>query len=222
MDAIKRYVNTKEKKVLALWTGGLLLWTLLLLLFTFFREPQIITITKVETVPQVAEATLVSGPLIGDAIDYLNEVPIYFNGGVRNTSGRNESTDGYNYGLKWQCVEFVKRYYYDYLNHRMPNTWGHAREFFNLMLTDGDLNPDRGLYQFRNGSQYQPRVDDILVFGIGKYGHVAIISKVTNNYIEFAQQNVGETTRDQLELTHDNGRWRIRDARVLGWLSKYK
>ena len=172
--------------------------------------------------PLKIQAKLVKAPAIGQVIDHLNNVPIYYNGGVRNTSGRHKSIDGYNYGLKWQCVEFVKRYYFDHLNHRMPNTWGHAREFFNLVLYDGDLNQDRGLYQFRNGSYHKPRLDDIIVFSADRFGHIAIVSEVGADYIEIAQQNVRDESRDRYELTNDNGRWRIRDARILGWLSRFK
>ncbi len=210
-----------RKKALLIWTSVLVIWTCLLAFYSFPKDtPPAITASSQPE--QAVQAKLVKGPVIGDAIDRLNEVPIYFNGGVRNTSGRSESADGYNYGLKWQCVEFVKRYYYDHLRHRMPNTWGHAREFFNMFLNDADLNTDRGLYQFRNGSSHKPRLDDIIVFSADQFGHVAIISEIGPDYIEVAQQNVSTYTRERYDLTFDNGRWRIRDARVLGWLSKYR
>ena len=48
----------------------------------------------------------------GSKLDSLNGVYVYFNGSMRNVSGRNTTPDGYNLGLKYQCVEFVKRYYY--------------------------------------------------------------------------------------------------------------
>ena len=49
---------------------------------------------------------------IGQQIDQLNGIPVYFNGETLHSQGRNKSADGYNYSLKWQCVEFIKRYYY--------------------------------------------------------------------------------------------------------------
>ncbi|MFA0963395.1 hypothetical protein AB9P05_16445 [Roseivirga sp. BDSF3-8] len=49
-------------------------------------------------------------------------------------SGRNLTPDGYNLGLKYQCGEFMKRYYYLHLNHKMPDSYGHARDFFNPSL----------------------------------------------------------------------------------------
>ena len=63
---------------------------------------------------------------VGQKMDSLNGVFVYFNGGVSNVNGRNTSPDGYNIGLKWQCVEFVKRYYFEKLNHKMPDAFGNA------------------------------------------------------------------------------------------------
>lgn len=37
---------------------------------------------------------------IGDRLDSLNHVIVYYNGGMGNISGRNTSPDGYNIGLK--------------------------------------------------------------------------------------------------------------------------
>jgi hypothetical protein len=61
---------------------------------------------------------------------------VYYNGGVANVVGRNVSVDGYNLGLKYQCVEFVKRYYYQHLGHKMPDTYGHAKDFFDRNVAD--------------------------------------------------------------------------------------
>ncbi|SUD83261.1 Uncharacterised protein [Stutzerimonas stutzeri] len=54
--------------------------------------------------------------------------------------GGNLSKDGYNLGLRYQCVEFVKRYYFERHGHRMPDTYGHAKSFFDPSLGDGALN----------------------------------------------------------------------------------
>jgi hypothetical protein len=102
---------------------------------------------------------------VGQEIDRLNGVPVYFNGGVGHTSGRTPTPEGYNIGLKYQCVEFVKRYYYERFGHKMPDSYGHAKEFFQADLEDGALNVQRNLLQFRNGGAACPRPDDLLVFG---------------------------------------------------------
>ena len=83
-------------------------------------------------------------PERGHIIDEYNGVPIYYNGkDFTNVSGRNLTHDGYNLGLKYQCVEFVKRYYYHKYDHRMPYTYGHAKDFFDQSLDDrGQLETD--------------------------------------------------------------------------------
>jgi surface antigen len=161
----------------------------------------------------------------GDVVDSLNGVPVFYNGRVGNVSGRNTTKDGYNLGLKYQCVEFVKRYYYQHLKHKMPYSYGHAKEFFNHSVADGQLNKQRNLLQFSNSSGSKPQTDDLLVFDgtkYNKYGHVAIISSVTQNAITIIQQNPGRSasSRSTFSLSNRNGKWRINNQQILGWLRK--
>lgn len=91
-------------------------------------------------------------------------------------------------------------------------------------IPDGNLNPKRNLLQFHNGSPTKPQVDDIIVLGWSKYGHVAIISKVTDNDIEIVQQNPGPTasSRATFPLIYKDGLWKIDSFRVLGYLRKHE
>jgi hypothetical protein len=164
---------------------------------------------------------------VGDRIDSLNGVAIYFNGGVNHVVGRHLSADGYNLGLRYQCVEFVKRYYYERFAHRMPDSYGHARDFFEDAVPDGALNPRRALLQFANGTRTgPPRPDDIIVFGpslFNPYGHVAIVTTTNPASIEIAQQNPGPFTpsREMLPLRKDGSSgWSVSHARVRGWLRR--
>jgi surface antigen len=162
---------------------------------------------------------------IGQEIDNFNGVAVYYNGGVDNVMGRNTTPDGYNLGLKYQCVEFVKRYYYEHFNHKMPDSYGHAKDFFNKTLSDGQKNKQRNLVQYSNPSQTKPKVDDLLIFDgtiLNKYGHVAIISNITEQGIEIIQQNPGSfgKSRETLWMENENGKWKINNDRVLGWLRK--
>lgn len=164
---------------------------------------------------------------IGQSIDSLNNVDVYFNGGVNNVVERNVSTEGYNLGLKYQCVEFVKRYYFEHYNHRMPDTYGHARDFFDATLTNGAYSTKRGLYQFTNGAGELPVQGDILVLAptlLNRFGHVSIVSSVDTHAmsIEVIQQNPGpfSSSRERYSLTKANGRWRVDNGRILGWLRK--
>jgi ABC-type multidrug transport system fused ATPase/permease subunit len=160
---------------------------------------------------------------VGEQLDELNGVAIYYNGGVNTVQGRNLSQDGYNLGLRYQCVEFIKRYYFERHGHRMPDTYGHAKEFFDPTLSDGSLNAKRAMLQFRNGSAEQPQAEDLLVFApslLNRYGHVAIIASAGTDSLQIAQQNPGPfgSSREDLGLTQREGHWYIEQSRVLGWL----
>lgn len=159
---------------------------------------------------------------IGKEIDSYKGVPVYFNGTRYSEShGKNYSSDGYYYGQKWQCVEYIKRFYYDALGHKMQNVYGNAKDFFNPAISQGEINPERGLIQFKNGEDMLPREDDLIVFTDTKYGHVAIVTKVTEEYVEIIQQNILERTRDRLKITKENGKYIIGDSRKpAGWLRK--
>ncbi len=162
---------------------------------------------------------------VGQRIDSLNGVYVYYNGGVDNVTGRNTTSDGYNLGLKYQCVEFVKRYYYEHLKHKMPDSYGHAKDFFDITLKDGQKNNKRDLIQYSNPSNTKPKVDDLLIFDgviFNKYGHVAIISSVTEREIEIIQQNPGpfSNSREKFLLNNNSGIWEIENIRILGWFRK--
>ncbi|MBP7166250.1 MAG: CHAP domain-containing protein [Bacteroidia bacterium] len=160
---------------------------------------------------------------VGQALDSLNGVVVYYNGAVDHTEGRNTSPDNYNIGIRYQCVEFVKRYYYEHLHHKMPDSYGHAKDFFNEEIPDGQLNKQRNLIQYRNGGVTQPFVDDLVVFAptvFNSYGHVAIVSGVTENEVEIIQQNPGPfgKSREKFALVKTANGWKIANERILGWL----
>jgi surface antigen len=164
-------------------------------------------------------------PLVGKKIDSFNGVYVYYNGNIANVTGRNTTADGYNLGLKYQCVEFVKRYYYEHLKHKMPDSYGHAKDFFDNTLKDGQISKKRDLTQYRNPSFKKPKVDDLLIFKgtkFNKYGHVAIVSRVTEKEIEIIQQNPGPRSKSRVtfQLDKKDGKWQIKNKGILGWLRK--
>lgn len=171
----------------------------------------------------------VSAPFLqqetGSKIDSLNGVYVYSNGKTSNVSGRNIAPDGYNLGLKYQCVEFVKRYYYEHLGHSMPESYGHAKDFFDPSLKDGQLNTARNLVQYRNNGKEKPRVDDILVFkenNFNPYGHIAIVADIQGDQIEIIQQNAGpfSSSRESFKLEPASHKWIVKNSNLLGWLRK--
>lgn len=162
---------------------------------------------------------------IGQKIDSFNGVAVFYNGDVDNVSVRNTTIDGYNLGLKYQCVEFVKRYYYEQLKHKMPDSYGNAKDFFDKNLDDGQKNGKRNLLQFTNPSKTKPKVNDLVVFDrsfFNEFGHVAIISNVSENEVEIIQQNPGAfgDSREIFSLSSNGNRWKIDNKRLLGWLRK--
>ena len=159
----------------------------------------------------------------GDQLDQFNGVAVYYNGAINHTDGRNLAPDGYNLGLKYQCVEFVKRYYYERFGHKMPNAFGHAKQFFSDSVADGALNGERGLLQYRNGGATPPAVEDLVVFApwvLNRYGHVAIVSAVGDDFVEVIQQNAGPfgSTRERYALVRRDGRYEVGQDRMQGWL----
>ena len=161
----------------------------------------------------------------GQAIDSLNGVAVFYNGSVGNVTGRN-TIKGYNIGLKYQCVEFVKRYYYEFYKHKMPDSYGHAKNFYDLSVLDGKHNKQRNLTQYTNPSKTKPKIGDLVVMDatlFNAYGHVAIISKVRENEIEIIQQNPGVSAASRvvfgLKKTNEN-KWKIENKKLLGWLRK--
>lgn len=157
---------------------------------------------------------------IGDSLDAFNGVAVYANGmNYSESHGKHYTPDSsFYYGKKWQCVEFIKRYYYDHLHFTMPNGMGHAKDFFDPKVRNGQLNKQRGLLQFKNDSTSKPEVNDILIFG-GKYGHVAIVTNVTETEIEVIQQNIYMKPRELFPLEFKNGRYTVGDKKKPnGWL----
>ena len=157
---------------------------------------------------------------VGSVLDTYRGVPVYENGSSVTTShGKHYATDGYYYGQKWQCVEYIKRFYHDAKNHDMPSVWGHGRDFFDPSVGHGAVNPQRGLRQFENGGSDPPQVDDLLVFRAGSLGHVAVVSEVTETHVEVVQQNIHGHPRARHVLVLSKGRYLVGDTNgPAGWL----
>lgn len=99
----------------------------------------------------------------------FNDVYVYSNGYVSYFSNKTNSVNGYVTGYKWQCVEFVNRYFWLKFGKKIAG--GHAKTYYaNASI--------KGLNRAPNGGTDKPRVGNILVSEGGTYGHVAIIRSV--------------------------------------------
>jgi len=130
------------------------------------------------------------------------------NDGGRLTEFKNVAiyANGCNGNTYWQCVEFAKRFYYQYhhfnvvndLNYWDKNYWsGHGKTY----------SEKQGLVTYKNNvSVNLPRIGDTISFiGCNEnydyttvYGHVAIVAAINDNMVYFYQQNVVNNVREQL------------------------
>ncbi|MDR2462480.1 MAG: CHAP domain-containing protein [Verrucomicrobiales bacterium] len=154
---------------------------------------------------------------VGGSIDMWRGVVVRSNGiAYTKTWGRHYAEDGYYYGQKWQCVEFMKRFYHDRMKHDFPDGMGHAAEFFDRKTPHGSLNVRRGLRQFINGGDEPPRVDDIIVWTSRGFGHVAIVCGADEEAIEIVQQNIRSGSRKRLTVSVRDGKYFVGEYGGLG------
>ena len=154
----------------------------------------------------------------GTYLGQFNTVASYSNGPDSTYfSGISNTVNGYYTGVKWQCVEFIRRYYYTVFNTQFAS--GSAGDAGTWYGSAGAL----GLTQYPNGATTTaPQVGDILC----STTHVAIIKRVTQNRIYTAQQNVANDSTDldrALTLTKSvDGKYTISGGPgvIQGWLRK--
>lgn len=120
--------------------------------------------------------------------------------------------DGLSTGKKWQCVEFVRRYYMQI--HRLTfRSVADAYEMMNLTeFIDIDTQKSHPC-QFHSPTESTPRRDDILILEHEEYGHTAIIVAVHGDRIRIAEQNWKPWVSSEYsrELS-------VKDPLILGWL----
>jgi len=157
---------------------------------------------------------------IGEQVDSYKGVPVFNNGFFNSrTHGDHYHSCGYYCGIKWQCVEFINRFYKETRNHEMPDSRGDAKDYFDPELSNGSINEKLGMTQYCNGSVIKPLMDDIIVFMDPPYGHVAIVTNVTKDSLEVVQQNVFGRSRQMFDLETDQGRYFVIKPRTAeGWL----
>ena len=162
----------------------------------------------------------------------FNGVTIFSNGTALNASYQDSLTNGSTgsyLGMKWQCVEYVRRYYYQIYNVNLaPLHKGNANTFW-----DPNSAAKMGLDRFSNGGSTAPQMGDMIVSAPGgtcktcPAGHIAIIRGISGNQVHVAQQNYTETTQDMdyiLTLTVSNGNYTVAPFGsgypVAGWLRR--
>lgn len=160
----------------------------------------------------------------GTYLGQFNTVAAFSNGGGC-LSNCTSTINGVYIGEKWQCVEYVRRYYYTIFNTDLASLYLGNAEFW---YANG---PRMGLTQYVNGGEQRvsPQPGDILCSEGGTNGHIAIVKGVSNGKVYTVQQNFQNEPSDTdkaLTLTINNGRYVIgnmdSNLPVTGWLRKQR
>jgi parallel beta-helix repeat protein len=161
-----------------------------------------------------------SGLSFGTQVGEYKGIIAYSNWKNDYVSNEYNYVDVYNTGMKWQCVEYVNRYYYTIygMEIRIPGT--NAEDYY-------DTASDRGLIAYPNGGTTSPQPGDILCSNGGTHGHVAIVREVTADSIHVIHQNWANTAADNdktISMSVSGGHCTVSGFSgsypVQGWLRK--
>jgi len=124
------------------------------------------------------------------------------------------------YGLQYQCVEYIRRFYSEALSDNTTAWRLNAVDFYQKASS-------LSLLSFENGqTATSPTPDDIIVFGAtarNPYGHVAVVTQVIGNSVTCIEENWSRTGIAVLALSFQNGNYTIQDRgsyHILGWLRR--
>ncbi|KYF83123.1 hypothetical protein BE11_43240 [Sorangium cellulosum] len=145
---------------------------------------------------------------IGAVIDSFCGIEAYQNGPDVGHVASNGT-----YGLQFQCTELAYRFLCQHYKmcEKKTGPHGHAKQWFS-----NDAHPVLGqLERYPNGGTEPPAPGDIIVWGYGRYGHVAVVKSVQGDLVQVLEQNVYGGTH-AYALSDKNGAYSIRSA--LGWM----
>ena len=128
-------------------------------------------------------------------------------------------------GIKWQCVEFVRRY----LIIKKQITFDQVDFAYNIM----DLkyfktihNVERVLiYKYKNGDTF-PQINDLIIWDKDvddkKTGHVAVILEIYNDYVKIGEQNWSNCKWEhknysrRIPIVNKNSKHYLKDKHIIG------
>lgn len=92
-------------------------------------------------------------------------------------------------GIKWECIEFIRRY----LSKKYNISFSMVKNVYDMLnikyFIDFLKNKLVFLEFYCKNCIISPKVDDLVLFYYKNTGHIAIISKIKNKYIEICEQN---------------------------------
>jgi len=119
-------------------------------------------------------------------------------------------------GLKWECVEFVRRYLIATRNLTFPSVQN-ALSMMNIpFLTPVSYRNDHKIpVVFRSGkTQLNPKKGDVIFFHDRFTGHVGIVTKISGDTIYVASQN---GTPQEWEGDDYWQTFKRTDNKIIGW-----
>lgn len=136
---------------------------------------------------------------------------------------------GIFYGMKWQCVEYARRW----LIGLFGISFGRVEAAEDIWSLEGFVFVENlekvSIEKVENGSGCKPEVGNVVIYGRGgkeiPYGHVAIVVDVGEFGVRLAEQNwendywPGDYSRE-INFTVADGRYYLIDEEypVLGWI----
>jgi len=132
-------------------------------------------------------------------------VVAFSNGGTATLSTEGNDVRGTYSGLKWQCVEYARRWLMLIKNVTFRDVdiahdiWS-LPHFETFLGKHSDSPRPVGVVRHRTGQALRcPGVGDLLIWpvsdAIGPYGHVAVITGVNQTHVELTEQNYDDTVR---------------------------
>ena len=156
----------------------------------------------------------------------LGNVPAYSNCNAGCVVFSPNKNDGTYTGIKWQCVEYARRW----LLVNKGVVYGDvdiAADIWGLDFVTRVKDKTRlKMSTYPNGEEKPPQVGDLLIYAKAflKTGHVAVVSNVDlkSNTVQVVEQNFNNTkwaknyARSIPYVKHDKKVWLL-DAYLLGW-----
>ena len=179
---------------------------------------------------EINDVKLYSSTPYNTIIGYAStNVASYSNGDGHHTPEESDYLYKVYIGLKWQCVEFARRWLFlrkGCVFHQIVGAKDIWSEVYNVQRV-----VDKKCFNFTkypNGSPSPPRNETLLIYdgssASGGYGHVAVIVDVLPNSIRIGEQNydtnywTGNYSRE-LPLVIKDGLYYIEDRMpILGWM----
>jgi hypothetical protein len=163
--------------------------------------------------------------IVKNSLGETYSIKSYSNGEVKFASHENNynSSTNFNYGMKWQCVEYVNRFYYDVFGINVSG--GNGNTYFTRLIDESKFVVNNNGKLNKNGEpNKKPKVGDILCFSTPEpFGHVGIIREVTDDEVIMVNQNFSNTSNDNsiiYKYKFENNLYTIieKSMKIQGWI----